>query len=47
MSDTVAFDIADRIAWVAFNRPEKRNSIGPGDKPCLAVYSRCKPGAKA
>jgi len=29
MTDTVAFDISDRIAWVKFNRPEKRNCMSP------------------
>jgi trans-feruloyl-CoA hydratase/vanillin synthase len=27
--NTVAFTIEDRIAWVKFNRPEKRNSMSP------------------
>jgi trans-feruloyl-CoA hydratase/vanillin synthase len=27
--DTVAFDVIDRIAWVKFNRPEKRNCMSP------------------
>jgi trans-feruloyl-CoA hydratase/vanillin synthase len=27
--DTVAFDVADGIAWVRFNRPEKRNCMSP------------------
>jgi trans-feruloyl-CoA hydratase/vanillin synthase len=27
--DTVSFSIADRIAWVKFNRPEKRNCMSP------------------
>lgn len=27
--DTVAFDIEDRVAWVRFNRPEKRNCMSP------------------
>ena len=27
--DTVAFDVKDRIAWVRFNRPEKRNCMSP------------------
>jgi trans-feruloyl-CoA hydratase/vanillin synthase len=27
--DTVAFEIVDRIAWVKFNRPEKRNAMSP------------------
>ena len=27
--DTVAFEIKDRIAWVRFNRPEKRNAMSP------------------
>jgi feruloyl-CoA hydratase/lyase len=27
--DTVAFDVVDRIAWVKFNRPEKRNAMSP------------------
>jgi feruloyl-CoA hydratase/lyase len=26
---TVAFDLVDRIAWVRFNRPEKRNCMNP------------------
>jgi trans-feruloyl-CoA hydratase/vanillin synthase len=28
-SGTVAYDIEDRIAWVRFNRPEKRNCMSP------------------
>lgn len=27
--DTVAFVVEDRIAWVSFNRPEKRNCMNP------------------
>jgi feruloyl-CoA hydratase/lyase len=27
--DTVAFDVTDGIAWVRFNRPEKRNCMSP------------------
>ena len=27
--DTVAFDVRDGIAWVNFNRPEKRNCMSP------------------
>ncbi|WP_425228930.1 p-hydroxycinnamoyl CoA hydratase/lyase [Sphingomonas sp.] len=27
--DTVAFEVIDRIAWVRFNRPEKRNCMSP------------------
>lgn len=27
--DTVAFEVIDRIAWVKFNRPEKRNCMSP------------------
>lgn len=27
--DTVAYEVADRIAWVKFNRPEKRNCMNP------------------
>jgi feruloyl-CoA hydratase/lyase len=27
--DTVAFDVQDGIAWVRFNRPEKRNCMSP------------------
>ncbi len=27
--ETVAFDIEDNIAWVRFNRPEKRNCMNP------------------
>ncbi|MES1975237.1 MAG: p-hydroxycinnamoyl CoA hydratase/lyase [Pseudomonadota bacterium] len=26
---TVAYDIIDRVAWVSFNRPEKRNCMSP------------------
>jgi len=29
MTDTVAFEITDRVAWVRFNRPEKRNCMSP------------------
>jgi trans-feruloyl-CoA hydratase/vanillin synthase len=28
-ADTVAFDVAEGIAWVRFNRPEKRNCMSP------------------
>jgi feruloyl-CoA hydratase/lyase len=28
-ADTVAFTVADGIAWVSFNRPEKRNCMSP------------------
>jgi trans-feruloyl-CoA hydratase/vanillin synthase len=28
-TDTVAFDVQDGIAWVRFNRPEKRNCMSP------------------
>jgi trans-feruloyl-CoA hydratase/vanillin synthase len=28
-NDTVAFTVEDRIAWVRFNRPEKRNCMSP------------------
>jgi trans-feruloyl-CoA hydratase/vanillin synthase len=28
-NDTVAFTVEDRIAWVKFNRPEKRNCMSP------------------
>ncbi len=27
--DTVAFEVEDRIAWLRFNRPEKRNAMSP------------------
>jgi len=27
--DTVAFTVEDGIAWVKFNRPEKRNCMSP------------------
>lgn len=27
--DTVAFDVADGIAWLRFNRPDKRNAMSP------------------
>ena len=29
MTDPVAYDIQDQIAWVRFNRPEKRNAMNP------------------
>jgi trans-feruloyl-CoA hydratase/vanillin synthase len=29
-ADTVATQVKDRIAWVRFNRPEKRNCMSPG-----------------
>lgn len=29
MTKTVAFDVVDRVAWVRFNRPEKRNCMSP------------------
>ena len=28
-ADTVSFEVSDRIAWVKFNRPEKRNCMSP------------------
>jgi len=28
-ADTVAYRIEDRVAWVSFNRPEKRNCMSP------------------
>jgi feruloyl-CoA hydratase/lyase len=28
-ADTVAYQVRDRIAWVKFNRPEKRNCMNP------------------
>jgi feruloyl-CoA hydratase/lyase len=28
-ADTVSFKLTDRIAWVSFNRPEKRNCMSP------------------
>lgn len=28
-SELVAFEVRDRIAWVKFNRPDKRNSMSP------------------
>jgi len=27
--DTVSFEVAGRVAWVKFNRPEKRNAMSP------------------
>ena len=27
--DTVAFEVVDNVAWVSFNRPEKRNCMSP------------------
>ncbi|MDG2531550.1 p-hydroxycinnamoyl CoA hydratase/lyase [Caulobacter endophyticus] len=29
MTKTVAFDVAEGVAWVRFNRPEKRNCMNP------------------
>ena len=29
-ADTVSVEVIDRIAWVSFNRPEKRNCMSPG-----------------
>lgn len=29
-TDTVAFTVENRVAWVKFNRPEKRNCMSPG-----------------
>lgn len=29
MTETVAFDVIDRIAWVRFDRPDKRNCMSP------------------
>ena len=28
-ADTVKFEVRDQIAWVKFNRPEKRNCMSP------------------
>ncbi len=28
-TDTVAWDVADGIAWLRFNRPDKRNAMSP------------------
>ncbi len=27
--ETVAYEVVDRVAWVSFNRPEKRNCMSP------------------
>ena len=27
--DTVAYEVSDGVAWVKFNRPEKRNCMSP------------------
>ncbi len=29
VNDTVAFTVENGIAWVKFNRPEKRNAMNP------------------
>ena len=29
MTDTVTYDVENRIAWVRFNRPDKRNAMSP------------------
>ncbi|MGI4857561.1 MAG: p-hydroxycinnamoyl CoA hydratase/lyase [Janthinobacterium lividum] len=29
MTDLVVFEVIDRVAWVRFNRPEKRNAMSP------------------
>ncbi len=34
-SDTVAFEVRNGIAWVKFNRPEKRNSMSPKLNRCM------------
>ena len=41
-ADTVAFEIEDRIAWVRFNRPEKRNALSNAlrARPLLRALSR-------
>ena len=28
-SETVAYQVVDQVAWVRFNRPEKRNCMSP------------------
>ena len=28
-ADTVAYEVRDRVAWVRFNRPDKRNAMSP------------------
>jgi trans-feruloyl-CoA hydratase/vanillin synthase len=39
-ADTVAFDVQDGIAWVGFNRPEKRNCMSPQlNREMLGVLS--------
>jgi feruloyl-CoA hydratase/lyase len=39
-ADTVAFDVQDGIAWVRFNRPEKRNCMSPQlNREMLSVLS--------
>ncbi len=32
-AETVNFVVVDRIAWVSFNRPEKRNCMSPSLQP--------------
>ena len=29
MTDVVAYRVENRIAWLSFNRPEKRNAMNP------------------
>ena len=37
-ADPVSFTVVDRIAWVSFNRPEKRNAMSPAlNRRMLAV----------
>jgi len=39
-ADTVVFDVQDGIAWVKFNRPEKRNCMSPSlNREMLRVIS--------
>jgi trans-feruloyl-CoA hydratase/vanillin synthase len=39
--DTVAYEVVDRIAWVRFNRPEKRNCMNPKlNRQMLRVLDR-------
>jgi trans-feruloyl-CoA hydratase/vanillin synthase len=28
-AETVAYDVVDGVAWVSFNRPDKRNCMSP------------------
>ena len=39
--ETVSYEVVDRVAWVKFNRPEKRNCMSPKlNRQMLRVLDR-------